>query len=228
MEDIRENVEKMMRHDLKNALCGILGFTELLRGAENLSDSQRYTISVIHKSGSMMLSQVEGYLALQKMESGVFEIDGLPVDIVALSRDVLRTLEKQADDKNVHLRLTLDGAAAQEGAARLFSTQPALFYSMLINLAKNAVEASPIGESVLLDLSFEGETLRVRIHNEGAVPLEIRDKFFGKFVTAKKKDGLGLGAYSARRIARSLGGHISMESDETRGTTIRIDFKAKK
>ena len=63
-----------------------------------------------------------------------------------------------------------------------------LLYTMLSNLIKNALEASPQGGRVVIGLR-EGATLDVTVSNAGAVPLAIRPRFFEKFATAGKKDG---------------------------------------
>lgn len=68
------------------------------------------------------------------------------------------------------------------------------------------------------------ENCSVSIHNKGAVPEEIRDTFFDKYATAGKSGGTGLGTYSARLNAETLGGKISLDTSEENGTTITISF----
>ena len=68
---------------------------------------------------------------------------------------------------------------------------------------KNAVEASPSGETIAINVD-DGELARVSIHNAGAIPEAIKGRFFEKFVTAGKKNGTGLGAYSARLMVNAL------------------------
>jgi signal transduction histidine kinase len=97
-----------------------------------------------------------------------------------------------------------------------------LLHTLLGNCLKNAVEASPEGGVVEVALSV-AESVIVRVHNRGAVPEAIRGTFFGKFSTAGKVGGTGLGAYSSKRIAEVHGGSIAMDtSDATDSTTITI------
>ncbi len=56
----------------------------------------------------------------------------------------------------------------------------------------------------------------------GAVSGEIRDRFFDKYVSSKKKSGTGLGAYSARLMAETQNGTIAMKTSEREGTTITV------
>ena len=98
----------------------------------------------------------------------------------------------------------------------------------LTNLVKNALEASPPGEKVFVDLE-PGEDIRIRIWNKGAVPPSIRDRFFTKYATAGKKKGTGLGAYSAKQLLTVQGASVDMETTDEDGgsTTLTIVFPGK-
>jgi len=85
------------------------------------------------------------------------------------------------------------------------------------------VEASPKKETITVAMN-QGEGISISIHNQGAVPVEIRDTFFEKYATAGKSGGTGLGTYSARLIAETLGGQIALDTSEQLETTIHISF----
>jgi signal transduction histidine kinase len=96
---------------------------------------------------------------------------------------------------------------------------------MLSNILKNAVEASPDGESIAVSLS-NSSPRAVRVRNSGEVPDSIRDRFFEKYVTSGKERGTGLGTYSAKLIAETQGGGIRLDSSEPGCTTIEIQLSA--
>jgi signal transduction histidine kinase len=100
-----------------------------------------------------------------------------------------------------------------------------LLYSMLCNLIKNAIEASPEGGSVALSITRE-DGVRLEIRNRGAVPAEIRPRFFEKYTTAGKPRGVGLGAYSARLIARVHGGDLTLDASDPDATTVIVALPA--
>jgi len=62
----------------------------------------------------------------------------------------------------------------------------------------------------------------VDIHNQGAVPESIRDRFFERYVTYGKQYGTGLGTYSAMLIARAHGGNISFTTSREEGTHLLV------
>ena len=69
---------------------------------------------------------------------------------------------------------------------------------------------------------FKRNMCEIVVHNEGPVPLEIRERFFDKYVTHGKKNGTGLGTYSAKLITTTLHGFIAMESSDEAGTNITV------
>src|SRR5262249_4542477 len=97
-----------------------------------------------------------------------------------------------------------------------------LCYSLLANLLKNAVEASSEGATVAVTFGRQLEGVLIDIHNDGAVPAAIRDRFFEKYATVGKAGGTGLGTYSARLMARVQAGDITMKSSDDEGTTLSV------
>jgi CheY-like chemotaxis protein/HPt (histidine-containing phosphotransfer) domain-containing protein len=77
-------------------------------------------------------------------------------------------------------------------------------------------------------ISIDGprDGVTARIHNPGAVPDSVRDSFFEKYASSGKSEGTGLGTYSARLMARTQGGDISMRTSAQGGTTIEIALQA--
>ena len=155
------------------------------------------------------------------MEKGVYTLAATDVDALSVARQVVAASAQMAAERSVGMALFLNGMQASESDTFLLRGEELLFYSMLANLVKNAVEASPAGS--LVSLSFrDGDPAIISLHNEGAIPQDIRGRFFEKFATPGKSSGTGLGAYSARLIATTLGGAIAFTSSESEGTTISI------
>jgi signal transduction histidine kinase len=69
---------------------------------------------------------------------------------------------------------------------------------------------------------------KVAVCNQGEVPPEIRDRFFEKYATAGKKQGTGLGTYSAKLIARTHGGDVALDTSEPGFTSVIVSFPAEK
>ncbi len=97
-----------------------------------------------------------------------------------------------------------------------------LCYSMLANLIKNAIEASPKKEQIAIEILEENDAIVIGIRNKGAVPADIRAKFFDKYVTSDKSMGSGLGTYSAKLIAETHGGSIHLDTSDEKRTAVKV------
>jgi two-component system, sensor histidine kinase and response regulator len=215
---LREEVEAINRHDLKNPLMIVMNTPALLLEAPNLTDSQRAILLMAEEAGRQMLAMINRTIDLYKMENGTYPLKPSPVAVAPLVRRVIGTLAKLMEDRSVACDLRLSGAASL-----MVQGEDLLVYTMLANLVKNAVEASPPGMRVTIELLNRGQAV-ISIHNHGAVPERIRGRYAQKFVTSGKEGGSGIGAYSARLIADTLGGSIGMETSEAGGTTVTVSL----
>ncbi len=101
-----------------------------------------------------------------------------------------------------------------------------LLDAVFSNLLKNAAEASPEGDEITVRLGLEGPLAEVFIRNQGEVPKSIRDRFFEKYATEGTRNGTGLGTYSARLMVRTLGGTLSLNTEEPGATTLILRLPA--
>ena len=219
---LREEVEHINRHDLKNPLMVILNVPSILKRQQNVTPDQTKWLEMIEDAARKMLEMINRSIDLLKMEKGTYPVQAVDVDAMAVAGRVVAAVTALAEDRGVKIDLTLDGRPASDRDSLRLLSEELLLYSMLANLVRNAVEAAPPGSTAALSLRGGEAALTIDIHNEGAIPEGIRDRFFEKFVTAGKKGGTGLGAYSARLIAATLGGTIECASSDQRGTTIAV------
>jgi PAS domain S-box-containing protein len=237
LERIREDVERIMRHDLKAPLNVIINLPELLLMDESLSAEQREDIDLIHESGRSMLELIDLSLDLFKMESGQFHYSASQVDLMKIVQTACAFIAEPLNCKQLSLVLRhdgqvlpLDSAAAIERCVVMIAADERLLLSMLGNLLTNAVEASPPGETIHLDIRNDGEVdaemdqeandrVRLDICNRSAVPAPIRERFFAKYCTHGKPNGTGLGTYSAKLMADTMGVRLSMSTSDAEDRT---------
>ncbi len=220
---LREEVEAINRHDLKNPLTAILWASSILLESSDLPDRDRSLARTVADSGRKMLEMINRTIDLVKMERGVYVPKIEDVDAARLARQIADAQSKNAERKECGIDILLEGAPPAATERFIVKGEELLVYSMLGNLVANAVEASPPAQRVSISLARSGEGKGViAVHNEGCIPADVRERFMEKFATSGKAHGTGLGAYSARLIATTLGGQISWESTEARGTTIVV------
>jgi CheY-like chemotaxis protein len=219
---LREDVDHIMRHDLKAPLTGIIGLPPLILDEGGLTESQALFLRLIEENGLKMLSMINLSLDIFKMERGTYVLCPEPVDMAPVARRLFTELAPVSGHRQVACLLTLAGEPDDGAASCLISGERLLLYTMLANTLKNALEASPARATVMVDLRA-GDPAVLTVTNRGAVPAEVRRTFFQKFATSGKAGGTGLGAYSARLIAETHGGSARMEtSDATDTTTVTL------
>ena len=218
---LREFVEQITRHDLKGPLNIIIGVPHLLLQKCEFTDSQRKLVKTIEKSGYKMLEMINRSLDLFKMENGSYDFRPEPVDILSVMRRVLDEVAPMVTAKNLQVDLRVDNQLPGEGQQVMAMAESLFCHSMFSNLIRNGVEASPHDD--VINIGFDRKTdVTISIDNGGEVPEEIRKRFFEKFVTAGKENGTGLGTYSAKLIARTQKGTISLDTSVAGRTCIRV------
>jgi two-component system sensor histidine kinase/response regulator len=220
---LREDVDNITRHDLKAPLNSIIGLPQVMAQEGGITEKQAEYLKTIEESGYRMLQMINLSLDLFKMERGMYRLQPVSVDALGIIRKIVAENRGLAGSKNIGFEITNQGHPPQDGAKFLIGGEDLLCYSLFSNLIKNAVEASPKGETVSIRLESD-ERGYIRIHNSGSVPKAIRETFFEKYATAGKRSGTGLGTYSAKLIAETQGGGIDMETSESEGTTITVSL----
>lgn len=223
---LRDDVERIMHHDLKSPLNGILMATHMLLNdtGDEFAAERTELLQSVEKSGYTMLDMISRSLDLYKMEQGIYRFTAQPVDLLPVLRRVVNDNGALVRTLRLSVTLRIDGREAGDDVAFMVPGDASLCYSMLANLAKNAMEASPGEGRVTIDLEYDAAGALVRIHNQGAVPEAVRAHFFDKYATAGKSGGTGLGTYSARLMILTMGGDIRVETSVEQGTTLMVRF----
>lgn len=219
LEQIKADVEKIVHHDLKSPLTGLITIPELLMEDENTTAGQRKLLMLVAASGRRMLNLINSSLELYKIENGTYvfypeRCD--PGQIVADTVDVL-IVSMGLEPTAVRVRTLPADAANTE-----LETDSSLLEVICMNIFRNALEACDAGHSVDITLVDSGHDVEIRVCNNRPVPERIKNHFFEKYVTAEKIGGTGLGTYSAAQMTRALGGIISMHSTSETGTCVTV------
>lgn len=218
LERIKEDVEQMMRHDLKTPLNAIVGLPQVLELDDNLTDGQRELLGLIRDAGEKMVDMINLSLDLFKMETGRYDYVPQRVALLPLLSRLVRFVATECDSRQVQIRLAVDGREPEPDASVTAYADARLLFSLLSNLLINAIEASSAGDLVLVELQ-NGRPIRLSIHNRGTVPVAIRNHFFEKYKTYGKSGGTGLGTYSAKLMADAMALEIGMETSDAERRT---------
>jgi signal transduction histidine kinase/CheY-like chemotaxis protein len=215
---LREEVDRMSRHDLKTPLNAIIGLSRLLREEVELGPEDADVVARIEQAGLRLLGMINLSLNMFRMEQGTYPFAPKTVSLREVLDQVARDLRAHAAAKKVSVKI--------DGENCIAWGEELLCYSLFGNLVKNAIEASPEAGIVGVSLAKADGEILVRVHNAGAVPEAIRGRFFEKYSTSGKSGGTGLGTYSARLMARVQLGDVEMQTGEKSGTTLTVRLAA--
>jgi len=207
-------------HELRTPLTTIQGHIDLLkRGGMDDPQLREEVLATIEAETRRLNRLLSDLTLLAQADAGV-KLEMKPIELDSLLLDVYRYACLASNKVEVTL--------AHEDRA-LVMGDPDRLKQLLINLVDNALKYTPPGGKVTLALYNEGEWVRVDVSDTGmGIPKEELPHIFERFYRGKKarsKRGTGLGLSIARWIAEAHGGHITVESEEGKGTTFSLWLK---
>jgi signal transduction histidine kinase len=226
LEQLRNDLDQVMRHDLKSPLATIAGILEGIEIAGPLTERQRRLTAMLERTVADMASRINLSLALYKLEAGSFAPVCEPLPLAGL-------LEAAKAELAPYLIAgsRLDIVYEAPPQAFVVAGQRTLVTALLVNLLKNALEAATAAAAggaagpVLVTVADPAGP-RLAIDNPGEVPPEVRGRFFEKYATAGKSGGTGLGAYAARLMARAFGGEVTVDMSRPGRTLVTVRLPA--
>jgi two-component system, sensor histidine kinase and response regulator len=215
---LREDVERMTKHDLKNPLAAVINTADSLLNHKFLAVEQKNEIEHIRSNSYTILGMINRSLDLYKMEIGTYQFKAEILNIAEIAFKVVEDARINAHELGVAVLFNAVEDCYVQG-------EDLLCFSMLSNLIRNAIEASKENGKVNINI-VRDDKLIITIHNEQAIPESIRENFFDKYTTQGKEGGTGLGTYSAKLMADVQDAEISFETSDQEGTTVSIFFNA--
>jgi PAS domain S-box-containing protein len=226
IERLRDDVHRMMRHDLKSPLIGIIGLAGLLLKSKNLTNKQIGSTRMIQELGERMLGFIDRTRDLFQMEQGSYTLKPQDVNLLGVLRRIKKTLKPLALKRNTNFVFTIFGQPTHLKGEYMILCEEALVEIMFANLIKNAIEASPKGGTIRISIDTverSGANFHsIDIHNAGVIPTEICENFFKPYTTSGKDGGTGLGTHNALLVAHAHEGDIKFTTSEDEGTHVTV------
>ncbi|KWZ46347.1 hybrid sensor histidine kinase/response regulator [Burkholderia savannae] len=210
-------------HELRAPVNGMLALVELLKKGL-LAPEQQRLLSLVQDSGQSLARVLNDILDHASIEAGQFAIEKTRVDVRELVDSVTAMLAVQAQRKGLRIRLYVD---ADVPAAVL--TDGNRLRQILVNLIGNGIKYTERGSvSVRVRAAHEAdgsvEIVATIVDTGIGIAADELRRLFTPFVRAPRgarrtESGTGLGLAIARKLARLLGGDVTLSSEEGRGTT---------
>ncbi len=218
-----------MSHEIRTPLTAILGFAESLLDPTLPEPERRSYIRTISRNGEHLLDVINDILDISKIEAGKLVIERLRVSPVEIASDVVSVMRVKANAKQLPLQLTLGSPLP----ATVLS-DPTRIRQVLLNLVGNAIKFTEQGR-VELAVDFiqdasDAPHVRFSVRDTGiGLTPEQSGRLFESFIqadgsTARKYGGTGLGLAISRRLARMLGGDVTVSSQPGCGSVFSFSI----
>ena len=213
----RRALERVFFHDIMNVAGGIAGLAEVLRDAES-QEEVNSMLGIMETSAKSLLDEIDAQRQLASAESGDLTVQNSAVGAMDLVNEVANTMSFHAVAEA--RSITVDGRSDDFTVV----TDPTLLRRVLINLSKNALEATPAFGSVTIGAFAEAGRARFRVSNPGVIPRDVQLQLFQRSFSTKGRDR-GIGTYSVRVLTEQyLEGTVSFVSNESVQTIFTVDL----
>jgi signal transduction histidine kinase len=222
----RASLIRGVTHDIKNPLGAASGYADLLEDgiAGPMTPQQEEMVRRFKRLVGTAQQTITELLDFADGDGDQLSIHRRDTDILETVRDVVNDYEAGATQKQIDLHLD-----PPSGPVPAIMTDPARVRHVLENLLSNAIKYTPPGGSVAVGVTTttaHGDgprDVRISVRDSGdGIPLAYRERIFDEFFrvpsSEAKAPGSGLGLAISRRIARLLGGDISVTDPPERGS----------
>ncbi|MGD8452457.1 MAG: ATP-binding protein [Phycisphaerae bacterium] len=219
-----------MSHEIRTPMTAILGFTDVL--AEQLSKAGAAADSIeavetIQRNGQHLIRLINDILDLSKIEAGRLEIERMACPLLPLVAEVDSLMRARARNKTLTFKVEYAGPIPET-----IQTDPTRLRQILVNILGNAIKFTQDGSVCLtlglVDESPASERLHFSVRDTGiGIAPDVLSRLFEPFTqadrsTTRKFGGTGLGLAISRRLARKLGGELTVESQAGVGSTFYV------
>jgi signal transduction histidine kinase len=207
-------------HELRTPMTAILGFTDaLLAGVDGpLNEEQTASLGWVQRGGRDLLGLINEILDLSKIEAGKITLDAEPFDPRELVESVVSQHRSLAAQKGIRFSWHDAGTPTEVVLDRQRVRQ------ILSNLFGNALKFTDAGEVQVETGGAADGTFHVAVRDTGpGIEPDEQEKVFEEFHQGEgTAPGTGLGLAISRRLAKAMGGDVTLESEPGRGSTFHL------
>lgn len=213
-------------HELRTPLNPIIGYVEKIQ-REDPNNPHRQELGLIRQSAEQLLRLIEDILDFSRIERGTLRFTEDAVDVKTLHEDIVTLLSPQANAKKINLAYQFQNKFPKQELPLVVIDEGRL-RQVILNLASNAIKFTHHGNvkvnATLAPKSEETATLTLEVIDTGiGIAAADQEKLFKPFSQidaswTREYGGMGLGLAISQRIVEAMGGKLTCESEEGKGS----------
>lgn len=214
-EKRRNALERIFFHDLLNSAGGLNGILAILKGGTD-PEKARELITISEEASRDMVEEIVLHRQIRSAENGDLQVTIEPVNSMELIESTIRKINSHEVGKNKQTCI------AEDCVNIYFETDKMLLQRVIINLVKNALEATEVHGEVIIGAESLSEKVRFWVKNEKVIPENVKMQLFQRSFSTKGH-GRGIGTYSIKLLTENyLKGKVSFISNESDRTIFSV------
>lgn len=219
-----------MSHDIRTPMNGIMGMTSIAISSLDNPPRVRSCLKKIHVSSRHLLGLISDMLDMSRIESGKFTLNMEPLCIKDIMQNIETVIQPQVQEKKQQFHIYVHDIYHEN-----LCSDRVRFSQILLNVIGNAVKFTPEGGTIEMDLYEEpspkgAEYIRFHLHikdNGIGMSKEFQGKIFDAFeredsARVDKEAGAGMGMTITKHIVDAMGGTITVESEQGKGSCFHV------
>jgi PAS domain S-box-containing protein len=220
---VKDDFVAMVSHELRTPLNAILGWTQLMTRNRRDEAVLDRGLDIVARNTRVQAQLIADLLDISRIVSGKLRLEIQNVDLVAVVRDAIETVQQEASAKHITIRQELDTAIGPVAG------DPGRLQQVVWNLLSNAIKFTGIGGQIRVTLRRIDEALEIAVADTGVgIRPEVLPQVFDRFHQADRSitrrfGGLGLGLSIVKNLVEMHGGSVRADSPgENQGATFMI------
>jgi two-component system OmpR family sensor kinase len=209
-------------HELRTPVSVVRATSDVMLSREHRDEAEyREAIAIVGGQARRLGRLVEDMLVLARADAGGYPLQPVDLYLDEMVAECLRAVDVLATERGVTIR-------SNAGPDIPFRGDEDLLRRLVLNVLQNAVQHTPSGGSVTVDIKQERDEVRIRVTDEGhGIPPDDQRRIFDRFVQldpVRRGQGTGLGLPIARWIAEAHRGTLVLERSGPEGTTFCVSL----
>ncbi len=216
-----------MSHEIRTPLNAITGFISLLNKKETDPEKLKY-LQIVKNSSDSLLHIISDILDISKIENNMMDIEPVHFNPYEELITVAELFQLKAAEKGIILSVHFNANMPKNLYSDVLKIK-----QILGNLLSNSIKFTPTGSSIKCIVCYAKDKLNIRVKDYGiGIPKEKHESIFNSFYqmegTTKRYGGTGLGLSISRKLAKMLGGELTLQSEEGKGSTFTLSIPMSK